>query len=84
MNRILVSRVVLWVVVLAAATAVSAQSLTTPPGGGNQRSVVTQYMGMVSVTVDDNSPDVTSPAGAQMQNLETQIARLKKGEDINP
>ena len=63
MHRIHVSHIVLCVVVVAAATAVSAQSLTTPPGGGNQRSVVTQYMGMVSVTVDYNSPDVTSPAG---------------------
>jgi len=41
----------------------AAQTLTTPPGGGNQRSVVTQYLGMVSVTIDYNSPDVTSPAG---------------------
>ncbi len=41
----------------------AAQSLTTPPGGANQRSTVTQYMGMVSVTIDYNSPDVTSPAG---------------------
>jgi len=40
-----------------------AQGLTTPPGGANQRSVVTQYLGMVSVTIDYNSPDVTSPAG---------------------
>ena len=37
--------------------------LTLPPGGDNQRSVVTQYMGLVSVTVDYNSPDVTSPTG---------------------
>ena len=63
MHRIHVSHIVLSVVVVAAATTVCAQSLTTPPGGGNQRSVVTQYMGMVSVTVDYNSPDVTSPAG---------------------
>ena len=42
---------------------VVAQGLTTPPGGANQRAVVTQYMGMVSVTIDYNSPDVTSPTG---------------------
>jgi tetratricopeptide (TPR) repeat protein len=41
----------------------AAQTLTSPPGGANQRSTVTQYMGMVSVTIDYNSPDVTSPAG---------------------
>ncbi|MCP4899112.1 MAG: DUF2911 domain-containing protein [bacterium] len=63
MYRILVSRIVLSLVVLTASATVFAQSLTTPPGGGNQRSVVTQYMGMVSVTVDYNSPDVTSPTG---------------------
>ena len=44
-------------------SALSAQALTAPPGGGNQRSVVTQYMGMVAVTIEYNSPDVTSPAG---------------------
>ncbi|MEE8525719.1 MAG: DUF2911 domain-containing protein, partial [Thermoanaerobaculia bacterium] len=47
------------------ASAAGAQfpGLTLPPGGDNQRSVVTQYMGMASVTVDYNSPDVHSPAG---------------------
>jgi hypothetical protein len=40
-----------------------AQALTAPPGGGNQRAVVTQYMGLVSVTIDYNAPDVTSPQG---------------------
>ncbi len=49
---------------LVASTGVlSAQRLTAPPPGANQRSVVTQYLGMVSVTIDYNSPDVTSPAG---------------------
>ena len=49
--------------VLASAAALGAQSLTQPPPGANQRSVVTQYMGLVSVTIDYNSPDVTSPTG---------------------
>jgi tetratricopeptide (TPR) repeat protein len=53
----------IFAVALAAAAAADAQQLTAPPGGGNQRSVVTQYLGMVSVTIDYNSPDVTSPAG---------------------
>ncbi len=48
---------------VACTGALSAQRLTTPPPGANQRSVVTQYMGMVSVTIDYNSPDVTSPGG---------------------
>jgi len=41
----------------------TAQALTVPPPGANQSAMVTQYMGMVSVTIDYNSPDVTSPAG---------------------
>jgi len=48
---------------LALATSLAAQPLTAPPVGANQRSTVTQYMGMVSVTIDYNSPDVTSPTG---------------------
>ncbi len=54
---------VLPVALVAGAASVSGQALTTPPPGANQRSVVTQYLGMVSVTIDYNSPDVTSPAG---------------------
>ena len=37
--------------------------LTSPPGGGNQKSVVTQYMGLTHVTITYNSPDVTGPNG---------------------
>jgi hypothetical protein len=37
--------------------------LTAPPSGSNQHAVVTQYIGLVRVTVDYNSPNVTSPAG---------------------
>jgi tetratricopeptide (TPR) repeat protein len=51
------------VALVACASSVSAQRLTAPPGGGNQRAIVTQYLGMVSVTIDYNAPDVTSPAG---------------------
>lgn len=51
------------IALVACAGALSAQTLTVPPAGANQRSVVTQYLGMVSVTIDYNSPDVTSPAG---------------------
>lgn len=48
-----------------ATTAARAQfpGLTLPPLGDNQKTVVTQYMGLVSVTLTYNSPDVTSPAG---------------------
>lgn len=51
------------VVLVACATSVSAQRLTAPPPGANQKSIVTQHLGLVSVTIDYNSPDVTSPAG---------------------
>ena len=37
--------------------------LTAPPSGNNQHAVVTQYIGLVRVTVDYNSPNVTSPSG---------------------
>ena len=50
-------------IAIACTGALVAQTLTVPPAGANQRSVVTQYLGMVSVTIDYNSPDVTSPAG---------------------
>jgi hypothetical protein len=60
------SRAALAVAALLAVAAVpaSAQSaLTLPPSGDNQRSVVTQYMGLVSASIDYSSPDVTSPTG---------------------
>jgi len=54
---------VVLLLLVAATVTLDAQTLTTPPGGANQRAVVTQYLGMVSVTIDYNSPDVTSPTG---------------------
>lgn len=51
--------------VVAALTAGSAaaQAISTPPNGDNQRASVTQYIGLVKVTVDYNSPDVHAPNG---------------------
>ena len=64
MRRTVLLRISFVLLVVAATTSVlSAQALTSPPGGANQRSVVTQYLGLASVTIDYNSPDVTSPAG---------------------
>ncbi|MEM9987614.1 MAG: DUF2911 domain-containing protein, partial [Bacteroidota bacterium] len=37
--------------------------VSLPPSGGNQKSVVTQYMGLVSATFIYHSPDVTAPNG---------------------
>jgi hypothetical protein len=41
----------------------SAQSITLPPSGDNQKSSVTQYIGLASITIVYNSPDVTGPNG---------------------
>ena len=50
-------------IVLLVPALAGAQTLTRPPSGANQHSIVTQYIGLVSVTVDYNSPDVTGPSG---------------------
>jgi tetratricopeptide (TPR) repeat protein len=49
---------------IAAAVCVPAfAQITTPPSGDNQHSIVTQYIGLVRVSVDYNSPDVHAPNG---------------------
>ncbi len=45
-------------------TGVEAQALTQPPSGDNQRSSVSQGIGLVTVRVDYSSPDVHGPDGA--------------------
>lgn len=40
-----------------------AQSITLPPSGDNQKSSVTQWIGLASVTITYNSPNVTGPDG---------------------
>lgn len=37
--------------------------LTAPPSGNNQKASVTQYIGLVKVTIDYSSPNVTGPNG---------------------
>ncbi len=37
--------------------------LTLPPGGDNQKTSITQHMGLVAVTIEYNSPDVHGPTG---------------------
>lgn len=37
--------------------------ITTPPNGGNQKSIVTQYIGPVAITITYSSPDVHAPNG---------------------
>jgi hypothetical protein len=44
-------------------TASHAQSISLPPSGDNQKCSVTQWIGLVSVNITYNSPDVTGPNG---------------------
>jgi tetratricopeptide (TPR) repeat protein len=39
------------------------QGISTPPSGDNQKSSVSQNIGLVKVTIDYNSPDVHAPNG---------------------
>ncbi len=48
---------------LTALPAAAQPNLTLPPAGDNQKSSVTQHMGLVAVTIEYNSVDVHSPAG---------------------
>lgn len=48
---------------LVAANA-AAQAISTPPSGDNQKSSVTQHIGLVKVTIDYSSPDVHAPDGS--------------------
>ena len=43
--------------------AAGAQVLSVPPSGDNQKASVTQFIGLVKVTVDYSSPDVHAPDG---------------------
>jgi tetratricopeptide (TPR) repeat protein len=45
------------------ATAAAQQSVTMPPDGDNQRSTVTQQIGLVTIGIEYSSPDVHSPTG---------------------
>ncbi len=56
-------RFLIAIALLSCASLAAAQGITTPPDGDNQKSSVTQYIGLVSVTVDYNSPDVHAPNG---------------------
>ncbi len=40
-----------------------AQSISLPPSGDNQKSIITQWIGPVSVEITYHSPDVTGPNG---------------------
>ena len=48
---------------LAAGGTAYAQTVTLPPSGDNQRSEVTQQIGLVKVSIEYSSPDVHAPNG---------------------
>lgn len=62
MKLFLRSCLALWII---GTFSVSAQTitLTAPPNGGNQKSSVTQSIGLVSATITYHGPDVHSPTG---------------------
>ena len=49
---------------IAAPQAARAQSVTLPPDGDNQKASVSQWVGLVEVSITYNSPDVTAPDGS--------------------
>ena len=63
MRRSICSLLTLTLLLTFASSAMAQPNVVVPPAGANQHSVVTQYMGMVSVTIDYNSPDVHAPNG---------------------
>ena len=58
----IIQNVLLFTILFTLTDQLSAQ-LSLPPSGGNQKSSVTQYMGLVSVTINYSSPDVHGPSG---------------------
>lgn len=57
------SRLVLLTSLLFAGTALAEPRLSLPPAGDNQKTSITQHMGLVTVTIEYNSVDVHSPTG---------------------
>ena len=50
-------------ILLSFPTEVFSQSVTLPPNGGNQKAEVSQWMGLVKITINYSSPDVAGPNG---------------------
>ena len=51
-------------IALAFAIPAAAQGVSLPPSGDNQKSSITQHIGLVTVTVEYSSPDVHAPDGS--------------------
>ena len=55
-----------FIAILMLATVAGAQtSITQPPDGENQHATVSQYLGLVKVTIDYHSPKVHNPRGGE-------------------
>jgi hypothetical protein len=52
------------ILALASAVPARAQGVTLPPSGDNQKSVITQYLGPASITVEYHAPKVHAPDGS--------------------
>lgn len=63
MPRTVASRLAALAAPLLLAVPAFAQSVTLPPSGGNQKSSVSQWIGLVEVNLTYSSPDVTAPDG---------------------
>ena len=64
MHRRFITTLALTALVATNAANVSAQAISTPASGDNQKSSVTQHIGLVKVTIDYSSPDVHAPDGS--------------------
>lgn len=56
-------KILLLQLMLLTSVLVFAQTISLPPSGDNQKASVTQWIGLVKVTVTYNSPDVHAPNG---------------------
>ena len=63
LRRVLPAAGLLLTALWAGLPAAAQPNLTLPPTGDNQKSSVTQHMGLVSVTIEYNSVDVHAPTG---------------------
>lgn len=59
----MIKKILVTQIFLCLATFAFAQGISTPPSGDNQKSQVSQWIGLVKVTVTYSSPDVHGPNG---------------------
>ncbi len=73
------------VILMFAMTATSLAQMTLPPSGANQKAEVSQYMGMVKVTIVYSSPDVSGrPIWGQLVPYGLSNLQFGKSTEQNP